>query len=126
MKRIWIGIGLLAALLAAGFWSMAAMDTAYSTIADTLRASAEAAQAEHWDTVDKLAESAAENWERKWSLSTALTDHTTLDEIDGLFAQLEVYRVRREVSDYAALCARLASQTDALAESHSLSLKNLF
>lgn len=125
MNRIWIGIGLLIALLAAGIWSTAAMDEAYSDIADTLRASAEAAQANRWEEADALAEKAGAQWEREWPLSAALTDHAILDEIDGLLAQMDTYRAQREVSHFAALCAHLASQTEALAESHNLSWRNL-
>ena len=44
MKRFWIGAALLLGLLAAGIWSMTAMDSVHSAISDDLRASAQAAQ----------------------------------------------------------------------------------
>lgn len=125
MKRLWLGLGLLAGLLAAGLWAMAAMDSTHSSISDHLQQSAQAAQAQHWEQADDLARSAASEWKKSWHFSAAMADHTVLDNIDALFAQAEVYRQNREATAYAAACAHLTQLIDALEESHSLSWWNL-
>lgn len=125
MKRFWIGLGLLMGLLAAGLWAMAAMDAVHGSISDDLRRSAQAAQYADWAQADTLAASAAAEWDDHWRFSASMADHTSLDEIDALFAQSEVYRQARHAADYAAACARLAQLIDALEEGHKLSWWNL-
>lgn len=125
MKRLWIGIGLLAAILVLGLWTSWRMEDIHTDIVDTLMDSAQAAQAGQWERADALAGQAREGWQRGWSFSAALADHTLLDEIDGLLAQGEVYRKNRDAVAYGAVCARMASAVDALQEAHKLRWRNL-
>ena len=125
MKRLWIGIGLLAAILALGFWTSDRMARCHTAISNTLTQSAQAARAGQWDRADELWQSAQAKWQKNWDFSAILADHTVLDEIDGLFAQAQVYRQNRDATAYAATCARLATAIDALQEGHSLSWQNL-
>ena len=125
MNRLWIGIGLLAAILAIGLWTSARMTDIHSGIADTLDRSAQAAQSDQWDRAKSLEQEAADHWKRSWNFSAALADHTVLDEIDGLFAQSAVYLENRDGVSYAAVCAQLASAIEALHEGHKLSWWNL-
>jgi hypothetical protein len=125
MNRFWIGVGLLLALLGAGFWSMFAMDRIHRSIVEDLHQSAEAAQAENWEEADALAQDATVQWEKSWRFTSAMADHTELDEIDSIFSQTRVYRQDRRSTDYAATCARLAKLIEALEESHKLSWWNL-
>lgn len=125
MKRLWIGVGLLAGILILGFWSASAMNDIHTDISQQLTESAQAAQSSHWDRADGLAQQAHENWEDHWQFSAALADHTVLDEIDGLFAQAQVYRHSRDALQYAAVCAQLAKSIDALQEGHRLTWWNL-
>ena len=125
MKRLWVGIGLLAVILLVGYWSSARMRQTHTAISEMLRRSAQAAQEDRWEEADRLADEACENWEDNWHFNAALADHTVLDEIDGMFVQAEVYRKNRNTADYGALCARLAQSIDALQEGHRLSWWNL-
>ena len=125
MKRLWIGIGLLAAILIAGFWTSSRMEQIHTGISDKLTASAQAAQMGRWDHADILAQDAEDAWQHSWNLSAALSDHTVLDEIDGLLAQAKIYRQNRENVAYAAVCARLTTAIEALQEAHSLNWRNL-
>ena len=125
MKRLWIGIGLLAAILAVGLWTSAHMTEVHTEIADELTEAARAAQAGAWDRAEELTREAQEDWKEGWNFSAALADHTVLDEVDGLFAQAEVYRKNRDAVAFAAVCAQLASSVRAIQEGHKLSLWNL-
>lgn len=125
MKRLWIGIGLLAAVLVLGAWSAAGMSRVHTAVADNLVQAAQAARSGQWEAADRYAADAAEKWEDGWHFSAALADHTVLDEIDGLFAQSEEYRKSRSAVEYAAICARLARHIEALQESHRLNWWNL-
>lgn len=125
MKRLWIGIGLLAAIVIAGFWTSSRMEDIHTDISDKLTDSAEAAQAGRWVQADTLARQAEDAWQGSWNLSAALSDHTVLDEIDGLLAQAKIYRQNRDDVAYAAVCARLATAIEALQEAHSLNWRNI-
>lgn len=125
MKRFWIGLGLLLGILAVGLWTTGEMGRIHTAISVSLMRSVQAAQAGQWSEADEFAANAAEGWEDSWHFSAALADHTVLDEIDGLFAQTEVYRKNRNAVAYAASCARLARYIDALQEGHKLSWWNL-
>lgn len=125
MKRLWVGVVLLAALLAAGLWSARVMTESSSAVRDALTGSARAADLGHWKQADAFASTAQAQWRRSRDLTSALADHTLLDEIDALFAQAEVYRHHRHTADYAATCLHLAQLIDALQESHRLNWRNL-
>ena len=125
MKRLWIGIGLLAAIIILGFWTSCRMEDIHTSISSDLRRAAQAAQSEQWDTADRLGQATQAQWQESWDFSAILADHTLLDEIDGLFAQAEVYRKNRDAVRYAAFCARLSTAIDALQEAHRLSWRNL-
>lgn len=125
MKRLWIGLGLLAAILVAGLWTSAELGRIHTGIAEDLTHSAKAAQSGQWEQADTLWENGFSQWQERWHFSAALADHTVLDEIDGLFAQAKIYRERRDGLSYAALCARLSTAIDALQEGHQFSWWNL-
>lgn len=125
MKRLWIGIGILAALLGAGLWAMFSMDHIHSAISEELEQAAQTVQDSGWEEAAALTDSAKEDWETHWRFSAALADHSSIDQIDGLFAQLKVYEDRRDTTSYAAACAQLAQMVSALEEGHRLSWWNL-
>lgn len=125
MKRLWIGIALLVAIFAAGLWTSARLGEIHTAIADDLTKAALAARSAQWEQADAFAADAGSNWRDNWHFSAALADHTVLDEIDGLFAQAEVYLDHRDPVAYAAVCARLSQAIDALQEGHRLNWWNL-
>ena len=125
MKRFWIGAGLLVGLLIFGLWSMYTMDTTHSQITEDLHHSAQAAQNGQWTQADHYVRSATEQWEKHWKFNASMTDHTELDDIDALFAQVEIYRQARTSTAFASACVRLAKQIEALQEGHQLSWWNL-
>ena len=57
---------------------------------------------------------------------TCFADHTPMEEIDALFAQVEVYAAAREETDFAAGCAALSRKVEAMGLAHGASWWNLF
>lgn len=125
MKRLWIGLGILLALLAAGLWTTEQMKQIHGGISDRLERTAQVLAQPNWEQADELLASAREEWEQNWKFTASIADHTTLDDIDGAFAEVEVYRLRREDVLCAAACARLAKQVAALEEAYSISWWNV-
>lgn len=125
MKRIWIGIILLALLLGAGFWTSNFMHRTHSPVARDIRRAGELALEEEWGTALAFAKRGKTLWKEKWPVTAAIADHEPMDEIDALFAQLDAYAKGEEELAYSAACAHLASLLDAISQSHRFSWWNL-
>ena len=125
MGRFWLGIGILALFLIWGLWVGCAMDNVHQTIAQTLDDAA--AQCLDGDLPGgmELAQEAQQLWQNKWHGTAAVADHEPMDEIDGLFAQLEVYGKAGLAADFATYCARLSRLVSAMGEAHSFTWWNL-
>ena len=125
MKRIWIGVILLSVLLVTGFWLSGFMKEAHLPVAQDLRRAGELALEEQWERAEAYASRGQALWKKKWPVTAAIADHEPMDEIDALFAQLEVYAEARDQVAYTGLCAHLASLLDAISQSHRLKWWNL-
>lgn len=125
MKRLWIGLSLLVVLLAGGCLIHTALARIHEPIAADLEQAAAAALMEDWATARDLAEHAAIRWEKFHRFTAAFADHTPMDELDGLFAELKIYAGMRENPHFSSTCTHLSFLAAAIAESHRLSWWNL-
>lgn len=125
MGRFWLGAGILIILLALGLWVMGIMQAKQSPISQKLEQAAEAALSGEELQAESLSRQALSLWKSGWHGAASVSDHSPMDEIDSLFAQLEVYRQSNAPMLFAACCQQIASLVDALAEAHSLSWWNL-
>ncbi len=125
MKRMWIGIGLLAVVLIGGVWSGKRMMNTHLPCAEDLEHAAACAMAEDWGSAGALAEKARDTWQQNRKISASVTDHEPMDEIDAIFEELEVYRAREETAAYSAGCMYLAEQLRDLGNSFRLSWWNI-
>lgn len=125
MKRLWIGAVTLAVLLGACLWTSYAMDAVHGPISDQLDKAADAALAEDWAQATALAAEARAEWDRSWRMTASVADHTPMDEVDGLFAQLPAYARDEEAVHFAATCAQLSRLVAAMGEAHSFNWWNL-
>ena len=125
MKHLWIGVLILAILLTLGLIINRRMDVIHAPIADDLAKAAEAALSDDWDTALSCMRSASARWEKYRRFTAAFADHNPMDELDGLFAELQVYADEREMPHFASTCARLNHLANAMAESHMLYWWNL-
>lgn len=125
MKRMWIGIALMALVLAAGLWVAEVMEQVHYPLAEDLDRAAQLALEEQWDTANVLAVRTEQTWQKKRPVTAAFAEHEPLENIDALFAQLEVYAVTRDAPSFSAACVYLARQLEALGECHSFTIFNL-
>lgn len=122
MRRIWIGVGILLGLLVLGILVMQITDRQLGSVSETLR---QAAEAQDWNKAVALAQEAQRNWQQKWHLMASLADHTDIDAIDGLFAQLKVCQHYKAQENHATLCARLSETIRDLEENYRFTWWNL-
>ena len=117
MKRLYIGAGLLAVMLAAGIFLTGAFNAIHEPLQDQLQQAQTAAAAGDWQKAGDLTKQAKEKWEASRHFVAAVADHEPLEEMDSLFARLEVLCLLREEDEFAADCAELARLCEAMAES---------
>jgi hypothetical protein len=122
MKRIWLGLGLLVLLLVLGLTITRQMDQVHSDIADGLE---KAARSENWTQAISQGQQARAQWEEHRRFTASFSEHKNIDQIDSLFAQLEVYENRADALSHAATCAYLSKAISALLDTHRLTWWNL-
>lgn len=125
MKRLWLGVGLLLVLLAAGITVTLVMDNLHTPISQKMAQAADAARADDFEKANMLIEQAKNDWDRCRNFSAAVADHEPMEQIDGLFAAAQLYGALHDNEDCAATCARVAALTHAMGDSHGFSWWNL-
>lgn len=125
MGRAWLGVGLLVLFLVLGLWISFSMGGVHQQIAQKLEQAAEQGLSGDLEEGIALARQACSDWEKHWHGTASVADHAPMDEIDGLFAQLEIYGKAGQRADFAAFCSRLSRLVAAVGEAHGLSWWNL-
>ena len=118
MKRIFLGLALLLALLGIAAVITVRMDRVYEPITNALRQAADAAAADDWEKATSLADQAKNRWENQRCFTATVADHSPMDEIDGLFSQAQAYAKAGNTDHFCALCLKLAQLVRATADAH--------
>ncbi len=118
MRRLWLGVSILAVLLVLSACTALAVDRIHSPIASDLQQAAQAADREDWTQAQKLVHRARGRWEQYWRFTAAVADHTPMDELDGLFGELEIYLREKEQPHFSVTCQHLSELARAMADSH--------
>lgn len=126
MTRFWLGVGILAVLLFSSLVFGVQMKDLNEGLSQQLSQAAEQALAENWEEATTLSAQAFQSWNKHRKFAASLADHEPLEEMDRMFDQLQVYKNRRMATEYAALCALLSRQAEAMGESSSLTWWNFW
>lgn len=126
MKRIWFGAALLAVLLVLGIGSAALMEDTHLTQAAQLNRAADLAMSGNWEHAGAALSKAKGSWEQRSPIISGLSDHGPMDQINGIFAQLEIFEQMQDTASFCSSCRYLAKQLEALGRSHSFNLQNFF
>ena len=123
--RFWFGIGLLLVFLVFGLWVAEVMDSGHMQISSMLEQAASAMLDGDPDRGLALAQQAHDRWQHNWHITATVADHAPMDEIDSLFAQLQLYGSVRQQVDFAAYCTRISQLIRAMGEAHTLNWWNV-
>ena len=126
MKRCIFGAVLLAIVGLACLWAGAALNRFTEPVCRNLERAQEAALAADWDKAAAHALAAETAWEGKWHGLASAADHTPLEDIDDLFAQLSLCRRMEKEEDFPVLCAQLRRRLQAVSSAHTLNWWNFF
>ena len=125
MKRIRFGAILLALLLVLGIGGGTLLERTWQIQAENLDKAARLASDGDWAGAEALLEEARSQWEQHPVWIAALFHHDLIDEIQGLFAQLEVFSAERRAVSFSSTCVYLSRQLESLGKSLSFNLENL-
>ena len=125
MRRTAVGFALLLVLLVAGIGSGMCLSRHNEQVAALLDGAAARAMDGDLSGAEASAEEAWGLWKQRWNISAAFTDHAPLEQVDGGFAQLKIYGEAGEALSFAAVCAGLARQVEALGDAHGAQWWNI-
>lgn len=124
-KHFYFGVGILLAFLVLGFLVAFFMDGVCDPISLQLENAANEAMSGNLEKGISLALEAKQRWAEDWKKMAMVADHTPIDEIEGLFAEMEVFALARDAEHFSACCAQLSQLMEAMADAHSLTWWNL-
>ena len=123
--RGWLGVSLLVIFLILGFVIGYIMQQAHTSTGDLLEQAAETALNGAFDSAAALGMEAKNRWQRQWNGTATVADHSPMDDVDALFAEMEIYARTQEIPHFAACCKELAGRIRAVAEAHRFSWWNI-
>ena len=125
MARGYIGAVVLVAFLILGFVVSGTMDNAHAPACDLLTQAADMTLAGDFAGAIPLAMEAKDRWEKSWNGTAVVADHSPMDDVDALFAEMLTYAQSGEEPRFAACCRELAKRVQAVAEAHRFSWWNV-
>ena len=126
MKRCWFGLGLLTILLIGTALITWHMDKAHQPMVEATVEAGQRAIQNDWGNAEALINQARVQWKRNWGINAAFADHEPMEEINGLFAQLDIYCQLCDSVGFAAVCGRLSQSLEAMGDAHSFTWWNVF
>ena len=123
-RRFYLGIGILVLLLVVGIFCGSWINKANNQVVQYLSQAEEAVRAENGEHALALTRQAQKLWKQTWHRIAMVADHTSMDEIDGLFAQMEYY-AQDGAALFGANCARVRELVSAVSDGHQLTWWNL-
>ena len=125
MLRGWLGAGILLVFLILGMVISGVMDSVHLPIGELLeQASQETLNGDFAHGI-ALGFQAKERWDRQWNGTATVADHKSMDDVDAMFAEMEIYAKTGESPHFAACCAELAQRLQAMAGAHKFSWWNV-
>ena len=125
MKKLNCFLALLLVLLLGGLLSARYMGQHHREISRQLDSSAWLALSGEFANARVEADAARVQWEKGRPLRAVLGDHTPMEEIDDLFAELHIYGAAGETVEFARICNALSSRVAAMGMAHQLSWWNV-
>jgi hypothetical protein len=122
-RRFYLGIGILVLLLVMGIFCGIWVNNTNEQVVQCLTQAEEAIRMGYRDHALSLAHQAEMLWQQAWHRIAVVADHTSMDEIDGLFAQMAYY-AQTDASLFGAGCARVRELVSAVSDGHQFTWWN--
>ena len=123
-RRFYLGVAILLALLVLGIFSGIWVNQASQQVVSCLAQAEESVRNGNPSEALVYSQQAQMLWNSTWNRVAVVADHTSMDEIDGLFAQMAYY-AQTDVSLFGAGCARVRELVSAVSDGHQFTWWNL-
>ena len=125
MGRGWFGLAILIVFLILGFVTAGVMDNAHLPTESLLAQAAEKTLSGNFEEAVALGQQAKNRWDKHWNGTATVADHSPMDDVDALFAEIEIYAATEEKPHFAAVCKELSQRIQAMAGAHRFSWWNI-
>ena len=125
MKRLWIGLGILAALISLGIGVTGYTHCIQEGISQELAQAREQAGEGSWEACAARVGRAYRLWQQHHDCLAAIVDHEPMEDAEGLFSQLFIYLEIRDPAAFSACCTGLEVLIHAIGEAQSVNWWNL-
>lgn len=123
-KRFWLGVGILSLFLVLALGITWGMEMIHAPAEQALEQASQKALAGQMEEAVILARQAHARWDTNRKLIASVADHNPMDEVDKLFAEMEIYAQAQESQHFAACCAQLKYLVSSMSDAHTLSWWN--
>lgn len=117
-RRFWLGIGILVLFLVLSLLATYSMTRIHIPAAQLLEQASQSALAGDLPQAVTDAQQAYQIWQNNWKYTASLADHTPMDDVDTLFAEMLVYADSEEIPHFAACCAQLSKMIQSMYTAH--------
>ena len=125
MKNLVLPLAAMAVILIFSLWAGRYVQHQTEGWEQLLEQAAQAASGADWLRVEDLLSQARENWERHKTFFHTIIEHSELNEVESLFAATEDACRRRDNQETISQLTLLVVQLRLLAETQSVSIKNI-
>ena len=124
MKKMYIGGGILALMLAAGVFFSFLMPKLHGPVRENLEQAAKEAFLGNWEAAENRFYDAKAQWEKHHDLTAMVCDHAPQEEMERYFREAEVL-LKAKQADFAVLCASLSAMAEDMENLHRVGLEDL-
>lgn len=125
MKAFYVPAGLLVLILSFSLWTGRYVELRTAHWISLLEEIDETAQQENWSGAEKDLRQAYGDWDRSQTFFHTIMEHDELDKAEELFAGAFAVCREEDGADFHMLLAQLMNQLSLLAETQSISIKNV-
>lgn len=125
MRAFYIPAGLLAVILGFSLWAGRYVELRTGEWTAMLEETGHTAQEENWERAEEQLRRAYADWDSSQTFFHTIMEHDELDKAEELFAGAFAVCGERDGADFHTLLAQLINQLELLAETQSVSIKNV-
>lgn len=125
MKRVWIALTILLAILAGTLAHSFYIQTFTRDLTFLLETAEAEAEGNDWAAAQELTQTARDKWDANGTYLHILLRHSDTDSVHTGFREVAEFLQCQEGGEYSAANARLIAELELLAEAEQLTLKNI-
>ena len=124
-RHFYWGLGILVLFLGLGLFVSFGLARVHEPVSESFSHAAREALDGNLSEGISLAQQAESRWQRYQKVTASVADHTPMDEIERLIAEMEVFAQAGDAKHFAACCAQLARMVKSVADAHSPGWENI-